>query len=158
MLAPEASTAATRGWRSSPPSPQARRPASPWCAQGGRSRGHGVLKVDDSMSTDIHLLTGDVEQHMGVVLSILDLTKTTVCNMQLTVLLFALDAFSIRIKPEGCLGISRICTYVFLEGKVGYGVLLSVFFFCSLISAACILLYANICSFCCLSYVAGIKS
>jgi hypothetical protein len=129
MLAPEASTAAARGWRSSPPSPQARRPASPWCAQGGRSRGHGVLKVDDSMSTDIHLLTGDVEQHMGVVLSILDLTKTTVCNMQLTVLLFALDAFSIRIKPEGCLGISRICTYVFLEGKVGYGVLLSVFFF-----------------------------
>jgi hypothetical protein len=37
-----------------------------------------VLKVDDSMGTDIHLLTGGIEQHTGVVPSMLDVTKATV--------------------------------------------------------------------------------
>jgi hypothetical protein len=39
---------------------------------------HMVLKVDDPMGTDIHLLLRDVEQYMGVVPSMLDITKTTV--------------------------------------------------------------------------------
>jgi hypothetical protein len=39
---------------------------------------HVVLKVDDSVGTDIHRLTSDVEQHMGVVPSMLDVTKATV--------------------------------------------------------------------------------
>jgi hypothetical protein len=42
---------------------------------------HVVLKVDDPMGTDIHLLTGDVEQHMGVVSPMLALTKMTVSNL-----------------------------------------------------------------------------
>jgi hypothetical protein len=37
-----------------------------------------VLKVDDSVGTDIHLLTSDVEQHMGVVASMLGVTKVMV--------------------------------------------------------------------------------
>jgi hypothetical protein len=37
-----------------------------------------ILKVDDPLATDIHLLTGDVEQHAGVVPSMLDVTKTIV--------------------------------------------------------------------------------
>jgi hypothetical protein len=39
---------------------------------------HVVLKVDDPMGTDIHLLMSDVEQHTGVVPSMLDVTKMTV--------------------------------------------------------------------------------
>jgi hypothetical protein len=37
-----------------------------------------VLKVDDPVGTDIHLLTSDVEQHTGVVPSMLGVTKMTV--------------------------------------------------------------------------------
>jgi hypothetical protein len=37
------SEAATRGWRSTPPSPQARYPVSWWCSQDARSRGWGRL-------------------------------------------------------------------------------------------------------------------
>jgi hypothetical protein len=37
-----------------------------------------VLKVDDPVGKDIHLLMSDVEQHMGVVPSMLDATKATV--------------------------------------------------------------------------------
>jgi hypothetical protein len=37
-----------------------------------------VLKVDDFMGTNIHLLTSDVEQHTGVVPSMLGITKATV--------------------------------------------------------------------------------
>jgi hypothetical protein len=37
-----------------------------------------VLKVDDPMSMDIHLLTSDVEQHTGVVPSMLGTTKAMV--------------------------------------------------------------------------------
>jgi hypothetical protein len=47
---------------------------------------HSVLKVEDPMGTDIHLLTGDVEQRTGVVPHTLGLTKTTVSNLQLMVL------------------------------------------------------------------------
>jgi hypothetical protein len=47
----------------------------------------GVLKVDDPVGTNIHLLTSDVEQHTGVVPPTLGLTKTTVSNLQLVVLL-----------------------------------------------------------------------
>jgi hypothetical protein len=36
---------------------------------------HLVLKVDDSVGMDIHLLTSNVEQHTGVVPSMLDITK-----------------------------------------------------------------------------------
>jgi hypothetical protein len=39
---------------------------------------HIVLKVDDPVSTDIHLLTSDVKQHMGVVPSMLGITKMMV--------------------------------------------------------------------------------
>jgi hypothetical protein len=41
----------------------------------GILRLHVVLKVNDSMGTDIHLLMSDVEQHMGVVPSMLGVTK-----------------------------------------------------------------------------------
>jgi hypothetical protein len=37
-----------------------------------------VLKVDDPVGTDIHLLTSDVEQHTGVVPSMLGATKAMV--------------------------------------------------------------------------------
>jgi hypothetical protein len=39
------------------------------------------------MGTDIHLLTGDVEQHTGVVPPMLGSTKTTISILQLTELL-----------------------------------------------------------------------
>jgi hypothetical protein len=39
---------------------------------------HVVLKVDNPVGTSLHLLTGDVEQHVGVVPSVLDVTKVTV--------------------------------------------------------------------------------
>jgi hypothetical protein len=41
----------------------------------------GVLKVDDPVGMDIHLLTSDVEQHTGVVPPTLGLTKTMVSNL-----------------------------------------------------------------------------
>jgi hypothetical protein len=44
----------------------------------GILRLHVVLKVDDSVGVDIHLLTGDVEQHMCVVPSMLGVTRVTV--------------------------------------------------------------------------------
>jgi hypothetical protein len=65
--APEALVAIAQGWRSSPPSPQAQH----LCL-------HVVLKVDDSVGTDIHLLANDVEQHTGVVPSMLSITKAMV--------------------------------------------------------------------------------
>jgi hypothetical protein len=48
---------------------------------------HVVLKVHDPMGTSIHLLTSDVEQHTGVVPPMLGITKLTVSNLQLTVLI-----------------------------------------------------------------------
>jgi hypothetical protein len=39
---------------------------------------HVVLKVDNSVGTDIHLLAGDVEQHTSVVPSMLGITKAMV--------------------------------------------------------------------------------
>jgi hypothetical protein len=39
---------------------------------------HVVLNVDVLVGMDIHLLTGAVEQHMGVVSSMLGVTKTMV--------------------------------------------------------------------------------
>jgi hypothetical protein len=48
---------------------------------------HDVLKVYYPVGTDIHLLMSDVKQHMGVVPPMLVLTKTTVSNLQLMVLL-----------------------------------------------------------------------
>jgi hypothetical protein len=39
---------------------------------------HVVLKVDDPVGTDIHLITSDVVQHTGVVPSMLGVTKLTV--------------------------------------------------------------------------------
>jgi hypothetical protein len=39
---------------------------------------HMVFKVDNPMGTGLHLLTGDVEQHEGVVPSVLGVTKATV--------------------------------------------------------------------------------
>jgi hypothetical protein len=39
---------------------------------------HMVLKVDNPMGTDLHLLLGDVEQHTGMVPSMLGVTKVTV--------------------------------------------------------------------------------
>jgi hypothetical protein len=39
---------------------------------------HVVLKVDNPVGTDLHLLMGDVEQHTGVVPSMLRVTKATV--------------------------------------------------------------------------------
>jgi hypothetical protein len=37
-----------------------------------------VLKVDNPVGMDIHLLTGDVEQHTGVVPPMLGITKMKV--------------------------------------------------------------------------------
>jgi hypothetical protein len=48
---------------------------------------NGVLKVDDPVGTDIHLLASDVQQLTGVVPLVLSLTKPTVSNLQLVVLL-----------------------------------------------------------------------
>jgi hypothetical protein len=48
---------------------------------------NGVLMVDDPVGTDIHLLTSDVELLMGVVPPMLGLTKLTISDLQLTVLL-----------------------------------------------------------------------
>jgi hypothetical protein len=48
---------------------------------------HVVLKVDDPIGLNIHLLMSDVEQHTGVVPPMLDLTKSTVSDLQLAVLL-----------------------------------------------------------------------
>jgi hypothetical protein len=53
----------------------------------GVLRLHVVLKVDDLMGMSIHLLTSDVEQHTGVVPPMLGLTKPTVSDLQLVVLL-----------------------------------------------------------------------
>jgi hypothetical protein len=64
---PEAPIAVARSRRSSPPSPQAWR----LCL-------HMVLKVDNPVGMDIHLLTGDVEQHTGVVPPMLGITKMKV--------------------------------------------------------------------------------
>jgi hypothetical protein len=44
-----------------------------------------VLKVDDLVGTDIHLLSSDVEQLMGVVPHMLGLTMSTVSDLQLVV-------------------------------------------------------------------------
>jgi hypothetical protein len=65
--APKAPTAAAQGWRSSPPSPHARHPVPPCGAQ-----------VDNPMGTGLHLLTSDVEQHTGVVPSMLSVTYAMV--------------------------------------------------------------------------------
>jgi hypothetical protein len=48
---------------------------------------HVVLKVNNPMGTGLHLLPGDVEQHTGVVPSMLGVTKATVNHLQFTVLL-----------------------------------------------------------------------
>jgi hypothetical protein len=40
-----------------------------------------VLKVDDAMGTDIHLLTSDVKQLTGVAPPMLGLTKSMVSNL-----------------------------------------------------------------------------
>jgi hypothetical protein len=48
---------------------------------------NGVLKVDDPMGMDIHLLTSDVEELTGVVPPMISLTKSTVSDLQLTFLL-----------------------------------------------------------------------
>jgi hypothetical protein len=37
-----------------------------------------VLKVDNPIGTGLHLLTGNVERHTGVVPSMLSVTKVTV--------------------------------------------------------------------------------
>jgi hypothetical protein len=39
---------------------------------------HVVLKVDNPVGTGLHLLTGDVEQHVGVIPSMLGVTKEMV--------------------------------------------------------------------------------
>jgi hypothetical protein len=39
---------------------------------------HIVLKVDNPVGTGLHLLSGEVEQHTGVVPSMLGITKATV--------------------------------------------------------------------------------
>jgi hypothetical protein len=44
----------------------------------GVLRLHMVLKVEDPVGTDIHLLTTDVEQHTSVVPSMLGVTKAMV--------------------------------------------------------------------------------
>jgi hypothetical protein len=46
-----------------------------------------VLKVDDPVGMDILFLESDVEQLMGVVPPMLALTKSTVSDLQLKVLL-----------------------------------------------------------------------
>jgi hypothetical protein len=48
---------------------------------------HVVFKVDNPMGMDIHLLASDVKQLTGVVPPILGLTKSTISDLQLTVLL-----------------------------------------------------------------------
>jgi hypothetical protein len=48
---------------------------------------NGMLKVNDPVGTDIHLLVSDVEQLMGVVPPMLGLTKLTISDLQLAVLL-----------------------------------------------------------------------
>jgi hypothetical protein len=48
---------------------------------------NGVLKVYDLVGTDIHLLTCDIEQLTGVVPPMLSLTKMTIHDLQLAVLL-----------------------------------------------------------------------
>jgi hypothetical protein len=53
----------------------------------GLLRLEGMLKVDDPVGMDIHLLPSDVKQLTGVVPPMLSLTKTTICYLQLTVLL-----------------------------------------------------------------------
>jgi hypothetical protein len=42
---------------------------------------NGLVKVDDPMGMDIHLLVSDVEQLTGVVLPMLGLTKSTVSDL-----------------------------------------------------------------------------
>jgi hypothetical protein len=42
---------------------------------------NGMLKVDDPVGTDIHLLTRDVEQLTGVVPPMIGLTKLTVSDL-----------------------------------------------------------------------------
>jgi hypothetical protein len=46
-----------------------------------------VLKVDDRVGMDIHLLTGDVEQHTGIVPPLLGVTKMAISILKLAVLL-----------------------------------------------------------------------
>jgi hypothetical protein len=48
---------------------------------------HVVLKVDDPVGMSIHLLMSDVEQHIGVIPPMLDLSNSMVSDLQLTVLL-----------------------------------------------------------------------
>jgi hypothetical protein len=48
---------------------------------------HVVLKVDNPVGTDLHLLPSNVEQQMGMVPSMLGVTKATVNLLQLAVLL-----------------------------------------------------------------------
>jgi hypothetical protein len=48
---------------------------------------HMVLKVDNPVGAGLHLLTGDVEQHTGVVPSMLGVTKVMVNPLSLPVLL-----------------------------------------------------------------------
>jgi hypothetical protein len=47
---------------------------------------NGMLKVDDPVGTDIHLLSSDIEQLTGVVPPMLGLTKPTVSDLQFAVL------------------------------------------------------------------------
>jgi hypothetical protein len=46
-----------------------------------------MLQEDDLMGMDIHLLVSDIKQVTGVVPPMLDLTKSTVSNLLLAVLL-----------------------------------------------------------------------
>jgi hypothetical protein len=48
---------------------------------------NGMLKVDDPMGMDIHLLVSDVKQLTGVVPPMLSLTKSTVSDLHLMALL-----------------------------------------------------------------------
>jgi hypothetical protein len=65
--APEAPTTPAQGWRSSLP-----------LLKLSALHLHVVLKVDNPVGTGLHLLTSDVEQHTGVVASMLSITKATV--------------------------------------------------------------------------------
>jgi hypothetical protein len=47
----------------------------------------GVLKVNNPLGTDMHLLLSDVEQLPGVIPSMLGITKAMICYLQLMVLL-----------------------------------------------------------------------
>ncbi len=47
----------------------------------------GVLEVHDSVGPHVHLLSSEVEQLMGVVPPMLDLTKSMVSDLQLMALL-----------------------------------------------------------------------